>query len=142
MTPENPYLNEFLNSLEDSFPTSQGEGQNIQPGKNVSPVEKNLSEGEVQGDQESFELLDTLFAEEGFEAGFAERVMGRIEDEKEEASVHQLMPRMFRWIAVAGVAAAVVLLAMVFLEGDGLSIDAMTGLSEVTLADELTLEMY
>lgn len=111
MKPENPYLNNLLNSLE-----SQDEDQTVAQ-------------------------LQEMQQEAGFSLGFADRVMGQIDD-KEEANVFQHMPRMFRWVAIAGVAAAAVLLAMFVLDGDSISIDAMSGLAEMSLADELTLEMY
>ncbi len=112
MKPENPYLNNLLNSLE-----SQDEDQMVAQ-------------------------LQEMQQEAGFSPGFADRVMEQIDDEQEEANVFQHMPRMFRWVAIAGVAAAAVLLAMFVLDGDSISIDAMSGLAEMSLADELTLEMY
>ena len=113
MKPENPYLNEILNALEG------------------------------QDEEQLAAQLGDLTAEEGFSAGFSDRVMAQVNaDMEEEAAVYTLVPRMFKWFAAAGVAAAIVLLGMVLLEGDSLSIDAMTGLSEVTIADEMTLELY
>ncbi len=142
MTPENPYLNELLNALETgSEDELVSQLQAIQQGKAIQQ-EEGLDANTVEGESLAGSKANLAGAGTTFEAGFADRIMERIEDEREEATVLQVMPRMFKWIAVAGIAAAVVLLAMVFIEGDTLSIDAMSGLSEVSLADELTLEMY
>ena len=100
-----------------------------------------LNSLEKQDEDRAAAQLQDLTSD-GFESGFSDRVMDAIATDGEEATVFTLMPRMFRWFAVAGVAAAAVLLGMVLLEGDPLSIDAMTGLADITAADELTLELY
>ncbi len=140
MKPENPYLDEILNALEQQ-------------------EEKRLTD-----------QLSSLAMDEKFEAGFADRVMNELGGELRTAdsdpnsdsvgSIIELRTsdselaeglglsegsttfKVFRWFAAAGVAAAVILLTTFLLDGDSLSIDAMSGLAEVTAADELTLELY
>lgn len=102
-----------------------------------------------EGDETAAEAqLSSLFPEESFGAGFADRVMAAIDDAEASSpqehgeQVDRMLPRMFRWVVVAGAAAASVMLAMTWLTQDSLSIDAIAGISDISIDNVYALNLW
>lgn len=74
-----------------------------------------------------------------FGAGFGDRVMARIPNQSSEQGMDYFLPRLFRWVAAAGVAAAVVLLTMTYVAEDDLSMDALAGINQVSVEEVASL---
>lgn len=82
-----------------------------------------------------------LYSDESrsFGAGFSDRVMARIGGNVSEKGMDYFLPRLFRWVAAAGVAAAVVLLTMTYVADDDLSMDALAGINQVSVEEVASL---
>ncbi|MEM0996232.1 MAG: hypothetical protein AAGN35_04095 [Bacteroidota bacterium] len=104
---------------------------------------KRLLAGMESGDDErtAREFRD-LYADAApeFAPGFVDGVMDRLESNR-EASVVEFLPRMFKWVAAAGVAAAVTLLVMTYLSQESISLDALAGINEISLAEVSSLDI-
>ena len=72
-----------------------------------------------------------------FATGFASRVMDRIEAATGAQNLDQILPRMFRWVAIGGIAASLVLLVLTYYQQDSLSIDAMAGIADLSIVDDI-----
>ena len=71
-----------------------------------------------------------------FAPGFAERTTAVVFGASVNARWEEMVPRMFRWVAAAGVAAVAVLMGWSWLEQDAVTLDAMAGLADLSLSDE------
>jgi hypothetical protein len=80
-----------------------------------------------------------LDEDRSFGTGFADRVLARTHGEASEKGMDYFVPRLFRWVAVAGVAAAVILLTMTYINTNDLSIDALSGINEVSVEEVASL---
>jgi hypothetical protein len=80
-------------------------------------------------------------APRSFSPGFADRIAEHVQGAGEEKGVDYFLPRVFKWFAVTGIAAAVALLLLIYLSQDSISIDALSGLSEVSLAEAESLDI-
>lgn len=65
-----------------------------------------------------------------FRSGFAQRVLRKIESEKNDTG--RVFYNIFRWVALSGVAAILLLLFTVYLTDGSFSADALFGLTEYT----------
>lgn len=74
-----------------------------------------------------------------FAAGFASRVIDQLEAATGAQNLHQVLPKMFRWVAIGGVAAAIALLILTYYQQDSLSIDAMAGISDLSIVDDIDI---
>ena len=70
-----------------------------------------------------------------FSDGFAKRVIKKIEREKETAE--REFYNIFRWVALSGVAAIILLLFTVYITEGSFSTDALFGLTEYTSDEPL-----
>ncbi len=88
--------------------------------------------------------LDRILEEERpqFSAGFADRVMARLEQAPIVANIDDYLPRMFRWVAVGGMAAAIALLVITWYQQDSVSLDALTGIADLGLSDSFALNSF
>lgn len=77
-----------------------------------------------------------------FAQGFADRVLERLENGALAQNFEQYLPRMFRWVAVGGVAAAIALVVLTWYQQDALTVDAITGLADVAITDDLALNSF
>ena len=74
-----------------------------------------------------------------FGEGFADRVMAGATGEVSEKGMDYFLPRLFKWVAATGVAAAIALLMMTYIAEDTISMDAMAGVGDVGVADVIAL---
>lgn len=77
-----------------------------------------------------------------FAQGFADRVLERLENGALAQNFEHYLPRMFRWVAVGGVAAAIALVVLTWYQQDALTLDAFTGLADVAITDDLALNSF
>jgi|AntAceMinimDraft_2_1070361.scaffolds.fasta_scaffold00472_16 hypothetical protein len=70
-----------------------------------------------------------------FSDGFAQRVMKNIESKKKNAEME--FYNIFRWVALSGVAAIIILLFTVYITEGSFSADALIGLMEYTSDEPL-----
>lgn len=78
---------------------------------------------------------------EGFGADFAERVTAAAYAEPGPGMGFYL-PRMFRWVALAGAAAAITLLILTWYSSEGLDADAVAGISELSIEDVFAENLF
>ena len=97
------------------------------------------SEDESRVENEFQELYAD--APRSFGPGFADRISERIEEETGSPGVDYFLPRVFKWFAMAGVAAAVALLVMTYVNQDSISLDAISGISDVSIAEAESLDI-
>ena len=71
-----------------------------------------------------------------FAEGFASRVIDHLEAATGAQNLDQILPRMFRWVAIGGIAATIVMLVLTYYQQDSISIDAMAGIADMSLADD------
>ncbi|MEM7036961.1 MAG: hypothetical protein AAF570_08285, partial [Bacteroidota bacterium] len=87
---------------------------------------------------------DDLFSEEnaGFGEGFSDRVAQRLSAPADEDTMAYFLPRLFKWVAAAGTAAAIVLLMLTWTAEESLSMDAFAGISSISLDDVTALNNF
>ena len=103
---------------------------------------------ELQQEKERITLMRRTVsgsAEESFKPFFAERVMQRIKTQtsvKKETTEDFFNSLLwsFRRVAIAGVAAALILLAINFIEADSISVDSALSMPQLTLEDAWSLD--
>lgn len=100
------------------------------------------------GDEGGSAELQALWPEEErqFAPGFEDRVMAALPGMEEEAAgkgdVISFLPTAFKWVAAAGVAAAITLLVLTWQETESLSWETLSGNAELRADDLITLNMY
>lgn len=77
----------------------------------------------------------------GFGDGFADRVTAATL-EGEEAGMDVFLPRMFRWVAMLGAAAALALLVITWYSNRSIDSDAVAGISDLSIDDAFAANLF
>lgn len=84
---------------------------------------------ELVGTSQGF---DPEFADRATEAAFSAPSPG----------LADYLPRMFRWVAIVGAAAAIALLVLTWYQSQSLDADAMAGITDLSIDDEFAENLF
>ena len=129
----------------------------------LKSFDNNLNQGEQETLQKSFEDFPELVKEKeellslmnvlqkrtySFQQGFSDRVMMKIESRSQIAipnpreHFETQLRLLFRWVAPVGTAAIILFLIAVYLTQGSISVNAITGIGNLSFNDAITLSIY
>jgi hypothetical protein len=94
-----------------------------------NPEPKDIAMQELMGESQGF---DPEFADRVTEAAFSAPTPG----------LADYLPRMFRWVAIVGAAAAIALLVLTWYQSQSLDADAMAGITDLSIGDEFAENLF
>lgn len=90
------------------------------------------------GKADNSEIQELMSDDLGFSEGFANRVTNNAFSQNVENELSDYLPKVFRWVAFLGTAAAIALLVLTWTEAERLSTDDITGVSALAITDPIS----
>ncbi|HHG85144.1 MAG TPA: hypothetical protein ENJ82_10405 [Bacteroidetes bacterium] len=106
--------------------------------KDIQRLIENLENGDPTSAENTIKEINAD-APHTFSPGFTDQLMDVLATETAEKGMEYFLPRLFRWVVLSGVAAAIALLIMTYVAEDTISLDAIAGLSELSVSDVIAL---